>query len=214
MSLRTFFIFLVLVNVLFFAWAQGYFGAAEEGREPERLGRQLAPEKLRVVVAAAASGKQVAEACRLIDGLTPEEAQRLRNETQDKAPDLKLTSEPSEEMTRYWVLIPPLPDRASAEKKLVELKRLGISGFQLIEDEGALKLGVVLGAFNNEEEARQFLQTLAKRGVRSAKLQPREKTVVKVQLTAKGAADSLDEKLRGLLVPFSAAILSPCAEKH
>lgn len=214
MSLRTLFIFLVLVNLLFFAWAEGYFGIPDEGREPERLARQLAPEKLKVAGAAAPAGKAPTEACRLIDGLAPEAAQRLRIEAQDQAPELKLASEPVEEVTRYWVLIPPLPDRAAAEKKLVELKRLGISGHQLLEEEGELKLAIVLGAFNGEKEGNEFLQDLAKRGVRSAKMQPREKTVVKVQLTVRGAADSLDEKLRKLLAPFSAAILSPCTEKH
>ena len=213
MRLRTLFIFLVLLNLLFFAWAEGYFGAPEDGREPERLARQLAPEKLKVLGATAAGGKPLAEACRLVKGLTPEEAQGLSNRAQGKFPGLKIASEPIEEATNYWLLIPPMPDRPTAEKKLAELKRLGISGYQLVEEEGALKLAIVLGTFKNEQDGNAFLQGLAKRGVRSAKLQPREKTVVKVQLTVKGAAESLDEKLRGLLEPFSAATLTPCPEK-
>lgn len=40
---------LLMVNVLLFAWGQGYLGTQEAGREPERLARQLAPEKLRIV---------------------------------------------------------------------------------------------------------------------------------------------------------------------
>ncbi len=54
---RSLFILLVLANLLFFAWGQRYFGDAETGREPQRLARQLSPEKLRVgavVVPAAA----------------------------------------------------------------------------------------------------------------------------------------------------------------
>lgn len=47
------FILLVLANLLFFAWGQHYFGDAETGREPQRLARQLSPEKLRIVAIAA-----------------------------------------------------------------------------------------------------------------------------------------------------------------
>ena len=212
MRLRTLFIFLVLVNLVFFAWGEGYFGAADDGREPQRLGQQLAAEKLRVLGSTAPGEKPPAQACRLIDGLVPADAQRLRNEAQAREPNLKITSRPSEVLSSYWVLIPPLPDRAAAEKKLAELKRLGVSGYQLIEEEGALKLAIVLGAFRTEPSANEFLQALGQRGVRSARLQALEKTVVKVQLTVQGAAASLDEKLRALLQSFSGAALSPCVE--
>ena len=181
---RTIFIFVVLVNLIFFAWSSGYLGNGDEGREPQRLGQQLVPEKLRVLAAMAPGGKPPPEACRLIDGLSPDEAQRWRTEAQEKAPRLKITSKPVEELSSYWVLVPPLPDKAAAEKKLSELKRLGVSGYQLIEEEGALKLAIVLGVFKTEQAGNEFLQALNKRGVRSARLQLREKTVTKVQLPA------------------------------
>lgn len=44
------FLFLVLANVLLFAWQQGAFGHfAEGGREPERLSRQLESDRIRVL---------------------------------------------------------------------------------------------------------------------------------------------------------------------
>lgn len=208
---RTAFIFLVLVNLLFLAWAQGYFGVPDEGHEPQRLARQLVPEKLRIVGVSAAGGRAPPESCRLIDGLAAEDAQRLRKEALDTVPGLSLASEPIEDPASYWVLIPPLPDRAAAEKKLAELKRLGVSGYQLVEEDGALKLAILLGAFKTQHAGSEFLQALGKRGVRSAKLQAREKTVMKAQLA--GSVDSLDDALRAVLQGFPTAVLLPCAEK-
>ncbi len=218
MNLRTLFIALVLLNLLFFAWAQGYFGRSEEGREGQRLERQLSPEKLKVVgakpaEAKAPEAKPPVQACRLIDGLSPDEGRRLMGAAQESAPSLKFESRASEEQPSYWVLIPPLPDRAAAERKMAELRRLGISGYQLVEEEGAFKLGIVLGAFKDEGAANEFLQGLGRRGLRSARLQAREKTVLKVQLTVLGPADSLEEKLRLLLQAYSAATLTPCREQ-
>lgn len=209
--MRTLFILLVLANLLFLAWAEGYFGAPDEGREPQRLTRQLAPEKLKIVRATLPGGKAQADACRLIDGLSAEDIGRLRSEALAKLPGLQLTGESTEDLSSYWVLIPPLPDRAAAEKKLAELKRLGLSGYQLVEEEGPLKWAIMLGAFAEQKAGNDFVQGLAKRGVRSAKLQAREKAVLKVRL--QGSAESLDEKLRELLHAYPAAVATSCAER-
>ncbi|MDP1605477.1 MAG: hypothetical protein Q8L93_02345 [Rhodocyclaceae bacterium] len=45
---------LLLVNLLLFAWGQGYLGEADAGREPERLRQQIEPDKLRILAAVAA----------------------------------------------------------------------------------------------------------------------------------------------------------------
>ena len=56
---------LLLANLALFAWQQGAFGpAAEAGREPQRLARQVAAEKIRVLspeqVAALRGGSKAA----------------------------------------------------------------------------------------------------------------------------------------------------------
>ena len=44
------FLLLVLVNVALFAWQHGVFGRfTESGREPERIARQVEPERIRVL---------------------------------------------------------------------------------------------------------------------------------------------------------------------
>ena len=71
------FLLLVLVNVLLFAWQHGAFGRyGDGGREPERVARQVEPERIRVLTekevqtlrerakqAGSASGLNAAQAC-------------------------------------------------------------------------------------------------------------------------------------------------------
>ncbi len=207
--MRTLFIFLLLANLLFLVWAQGYFGSPEENREPQRLARQLAPEKLKIVSATLPGSRPAVEICRLVEGLGADDAQRLRQAIGEKLPALRIASDKLEDPSSFWVLIPPLPDRASAEKKLTELKRLGVSGYQLVEDEGPLQLAILLGAFTSQQAGSDFLQALVRRGVRSAKLQVSEKTVLKLQ----GSSDGLEQRLREALQAFPPAVLKPCAEQ-
>ena len=211
-KLRTAFVLLLLLNLVFFAWSAGYFGPTETGRETQRLAQQLAQDKIRLLGATQPGAKPAADACRLVDGLGPAEAQRLRDAAREKGAKLKFDFKPAEEISNSWVIIPPQADRAAAEKKMTELRRLGLSGFQLVDEEGPLRFAIVLGAFTNDQQAEQFLGVLGKRGVRSARVQSMGKTVVRVQLSVRGAGADVDNVLRGLLSAYAAATLSSCAE--
>jgi len=208
-KLRAAFLLLILANLLFFAWAQGYFGNAGEGREPQRLANQLAPEKLHITVnQQLAPVPPLQEACRLVSGLSQNEAQRLRTEA--KLPGLRLAVRMSDHLPTYWVLIPSLANRLAADKKLAELKQIGLSGFFVMLEEGSYKFAISLGQFDTEQAAVEFLQGLSKRGVKSAKLQVREKPVDKVQLEVRGPVELLDRQLPGLLIGQAAASIGDC----
>lgn len=210
---RTLFFLLILANLLFFAWTQGYFGALADGREPQRLSNQLAPEKLRVIGAAAASPEPAPldQSCRSISGLAPSEAQRLMAQAKEKQPGLrwavKLNETPK---SIYWVFIPPLANRLAADKKVAELKKRDIADFSLITEEGPDQFAILLGLFNTEPAANEYLRELAKRNVRSAKLQLRENPLDKVQLEARGPAELLAKQLAELLNGQGSAKIGDC----
>lgn len=65
--LRTLIVAVLLANLLFFAWTRGWLdsvtGARATGdREPERLQRQIHPESIRILPAAAAAASSAASA--------------------------------------------------------------------------------------------------------------------------------------------------------
>ncbi|HUW37134.1 MAG TPA: SPOR domain-containing protein [Rhodocyclaceae bacterium] len=214
---RTVFILLILANLLFFAWSQGYFGTRSNGHEPQRLAEQLSPEKLRVTstLAAAAAAPPAAapppQACRQVGGLNAAEAEHLRAKVGEQTPDLQLSVKTAEgQPDGYWVLIPPLPDRQATEKKLSELKRLGVSDYSLLTAAGPNQFAISLGLFKSRQAADERLQALVKRGVRSAQVQARVQPAVGVLLVVRGQTDTLARELPQLLSLFPAASVTDC----
>lgn len=216
--LRTLFFLLILANLLFLAWGQGYFGTVEEGHEPQRLTNQLTPEKLRVSELAPQppAPPPPVEACRLISGLNVAETQHLQTQAQtdEKLAALKFLVKPQEAPSGFWVFIPPLANKAAAEKKMDELKKLGIADLYLMAEEGADKLSISLGMFSSEQAANEFLQSLTKRGVKLAKIQPRSKPAEKVLLEVRGPQDLLLTRLPELLAGSIGTNVGECPNNN
>lgn len=207
---RAIFLLLVLVNLLFFAWGQGYFRADEEGHEPQRLASQLAPEKLLVTdTAPPPVALPVTEnTCRMISGLSLEDAQRLH----ERLSALAFAIQPVEVPPGHWVFLPPAPSKAAAEKKLADLKRRGIANYFLVLDEGIDKLAISLGMFNNQKAAEEYLHVLAGKGIKSAMMQLRRRPAEKAQLEVRGPQDQLLNQLPELLSGMDKAVIAECSE--
>lgn len=208
---RASFLLLVLANLGFFAWAQGYLGGQEQGREPQRLAGQVEPEKLQVVattpvVATAAPAAPQRPDCRLVTGLPPAEVEAFKAALAAFSIEIR-TPETS---TSYWVHIPPQPGKAAAEKKAAELKALGIKDFYIVQEEGPGHNALSLGLFKSEAAANEFLQSLAKRGVKSAKIEVRESTPQQVRALVRGPGEQLDPSLSGLVARIPGAATSAC----
>lgn len=206
---RAAFLLLVFANFAFFAWAQGYFGATGQGFEPQRLTNQLAADKLKIVVAQAGDKPgpaPAAEACRLVTGLPPGEAEAFKAALAGLAVDIK----PAEATTSYWVHIPPQASKAAADKKAAELKALGIQDFYVVQDEGASRLAISLGLFKSEATAGEFLQGLARRGVKSARIEVREAASQPVRAIVKGPGGDIDRRLPGVLAKTPGAAMAEC----
>lgn len=207
--MRILFFLLVFGNLLFFAWAQGYFGTRDTGREPQKLDQQIQPEKLRVVARdpSAPRTPAPAPACRSITGLTLAEATALK--TAMVAEAWKVTLTPVAESPELLIVITELPNKTLAEKKGGELRLLGVSEFSLAEREGG-RYEIILGRFDATPDAQAFLQMLGKKNVKSARMEVRERATRKVTLTATGNAESLATQLPTLLVPYADALASAC----
>lgn len=209
MAIRLFFFLLVLANLLFFAWARGYFGQIDDNREPQRLAGQLQADKLRIVRnIKTAEAKKQDLACRLINGLNPAEAENLKSAV--KTAGGEATILPLAEPMPHRVVISDLANKAAAEKRAAELTRFGVTEQTSVELEGG-RYEIVLGSFPTEPAAREMLRTLVKRGIKSARVDSREESARKVRVEARGPAQELLRQLPLLIAPYADATIGDCS---
>lgn len=207
--MRLAFFLLVLVNLLFFVWAQGYFGEREGGREPQRLQDQLQPDKMIVALppAPAPAAAAPAQACRRIEGLIAKDAERLQQTLQ--AAGLAASIQPAGPAPSYWVNIPALTNKAAADKKAGELKLFGVMDFHVMQaDDGSFIIS--LGVFRDEAVAGEYLQALNKKGVKSARVDTQTKAPALVRLDVRGAAELLTGRLPELLAGTAGVTAADC----
>lgn len=194
--MRAFVFLLVLANLVFFAWTQGYFGQAESP-DAARLGRQIAAERLVVVSRDGPpdargngdSGKAADEAgdapadkapdksaaapeaarCVAWTGLSARDADALDAALAgERFAALRRVRHSAPDTKSWWVFIPPQPSRTDAEKKAGELRRLGIADYFIVQEAGPNRHAISLGIFSSAPAAEAHLNALRAKGVRSA----------------------------------------------
>jgi hypothetical protein len=167
-QVRIFFLLLIFINLIFFAWGQGYFGDAPlAGREPERVSAQIASSKLRIV----STAKPVAapESCRMVGNLKLTDAQQLQSSLSAQLSGVTIALSRSSEPQAWEVSITGLANRNAAVTKLTELKKFGVTDARIV-DAADGTVAVVLATFPSESAAQERLQNLTKKGVKSAKV--------------------------------------------
>lgn len=191
--LKIIFFLLLLANGVLFAFHQGYLETVSpDGHEPERMKSQLNADKFRLIATPAptpASAPQEASAsaaatepgngpavfdtaCLEIGPFTAAEARRY----EAQLASLPLAGKPTRlevsESSSHMVLIPSLGDKAGADKKVAELRALGVTDYYVLQDTANpdLRWGVSLGIFRSEDAARTYLAQVSQKGVRSARL--------------------------------------------
>lgn len=82
-----------------------------------------------------------------------------------------------EDVTRYWVFVPPAPDRRTADLTIANLRRQGVNDISIRPDNA-----ISLGVFSSEDAARRFLAATEAKGVREAQVGPFVKELREVTL--------------------------------
>ncbi len=83
---------------------------------------------------------------------------------------VKLSRRQVERDIGYWVYISPLKNRASANRKVAELKALGVSEYFIVLAAGPWHNAISLGVFKTRDAAQNYLNYLRTRGVHTAKV--------------------------------------------
>lgn len=198
--MRAFVFLLILVNLLFLAWTQGYLGSSSNP-DSLRVQQQLLADRIRVVArdeapaetvktesAAKAVEDKNVQACILVGDLPIAEIVRFESLLAEKWPAFKAERTRITSSASYWVFIPAMASKQEADNKAAELKKLGISEFYVVQESGPNNRAISLGLFSSREAATARLEMLRGKGVKSARVAERNVKPLSASLEINGPA--------------------------
>jgi len=177
---------LLVANLALFAVQRGQ----PAGHEPARMNNQLYPERVRLLPASAASAPAPAPAapepvtapapetaaapaqlaCVELLSFTPAEATRFETRIDALGLGNRLSRRELPTPSSYMVMLPPQGSREAADLKTAELRGMGITDSFIIQDNSARRFGIALGTFRSQEAAQAHLDTMIRRGARTARI--------------------------------------------
>ena len=213
--MRSTFLFLIMANLVFFAWSLGYFGEAPSGREPQRMSAQLHPEAIRLLTEPPPAPLRLT--CMRLSGFaSPLAAEALQIELRaalGEKGDWTVSQVTTTAATEYWVGIPALATLALADKKKAELLAAKFSDLKLVDETNSGNAGrnagensggpfvILIAKFADEAAAKRFLAAQSKT-LRTARVLPREREAKSV-LDISGPAKDFEQRTKELLAPHA-----------
>jgi len=214
---RALFLLLVLLNVAFFAWSR-YVAPPEAAADPVPLGREIEPQKLKVVapselpaVVARPAPAPVVLKCIEWGSFTLADALNAQAALEPLQLGARLAQRRTDENAGWWVFIPPQGSRPAAQKKAAELKALAVEEYFVVQDE-PYRWALSLGVFRSEEAAQARLAALRAQGVRSAQVGARETTIAKIWLQVKAVDAGLYARLKEAARVVEGSELRECSQ--
>ncbi|MEJ0046565.1 MAG: SPOR domain-containing protein [Rhodospirillales bacterium] len=193
--MKILFLVLLLANLGFYAYAQGYISPAQETAD-ETLLQPLNPDRIRLLNAAQVAALPKLKppprmaSCLEWGSFSVADATKADQALQSLTLGERLTQRKVEDSASWWVYLPPQGSKANADKKLGELKRLGIEDYFVVQDEGKFHFAVSLGVFSSKDAALKHLDTLRGKGVRTALAAERAGAQAKVFLQIRDGGDA------------------------
>jgi len=173
--LRALILALLLANLAFFAWTQGWLdsfvGVRSIGdREPERLQRQVRPELINILPAGAASeAAPVTLACFEAGPFSDAEIGAAQAAAQSALPAGSWVAVNTEQPGTWLVYMGRYANREALTKKEDELKRRK-APYEEISAPPALAPGLSLGRFEQRAAAATALEQFTQQGIRTARV--------------------------------------------
>ena len=146
-------------------------------------------------------------ACVEFSGIAAADAFRAREAFAALQLGNRMSERRIEEITRYWVFVPPNRDRRAAETRMAEIRRQGVTDLSIRPDNA-----ISLGVFSTEDAARRFLTSIESRGVRGAEQGPFTRDLREVVMLVREPDSELLARLALLQRDFPATQLRavPC----
>lgn len=114
----------------------------------------------------------------------------------------KLTQSTIEHDSGYWVFLPPVKKRAEVQRKIEQLKKLGVNDYFVVQEAGIWMNAISLGVFRTEKSAQKFLASMQEKGVHSAKVGERKSKLKFTQFFIKDMDAATADKIRNLEKDF------------
>jgi len=214
--MRTLFFILALGNALFFAYA--WFGSgAQAGGDAQIINQQLNREKIRLLQPGQAStlmrkteAPKVAAVCLEWGAFAGADVARAQQALEPLALGANLTQRTQQDVSGFWVYIPPLASRQAAAQKAGELKHLSVHDYFVVSDDPKWHNAISLGVFKSEEAAKARLDALRAKGVKSATVGARETQAGKTYFQVHDANPAVVAKLNELKQSFSGSEVHAC----
>ena len=222
MKLARLALLLLVANLLFLAWSQGWLAGvtgwrAHSDREPERAARQFQPHLLRIVPArapAASAPAAGALACLEAGPFAPADAQAAEALLQAALPAGSWTRRSVEQPGVWMVYLGRYLAADQLQRRVEELRRLQIP-FDEVASPPDLAPGLSLGRFDSRAAADEALDAFAQRGVRTARVVLFSEPATRVALRVERADAALAAQLQGLAGSVAGQPLArafrPCA---
>ncbi len=191
--LRFFFWILLIINA---ALAAAFFGVfdhffadfSQEKHEPERLKQEKNPERMQILSASSAQAildaqvkkAQAPIACWEAGNFNAADSKVFEDRLKSLALASRQTRAEIAEVATNMVYLPSFGSKDAADKKVVQLKKLGIEDMYVVQDQSPLKWGISLGVFKTPDAAKAYLASLVKKGLKEARIAPRAVSAAKM----------------------------------
>ncbi|MBI5429141.1 MAG: SPOR domain-containing protein [Nitrosomonadales bacterium] len=124
----------------------------------------------------------------------------------------KLSQREIELDTNYWIYIPPLKNKGAINKKIGELRELGVTEYFVVTNAGHWYNAISLGVFKTRDAAQKFLNYLRTKGVRSAQIGERASKLKTTRFMLGGVNSETKARLIEMQKDFSGIEMAnvPC----
>ncbi|HEY8887198.1 MAG TPA: SPOR domain-containing protein [Gallionella sp.] len=125
----------------------------------------------------------------------------------------KLSRRQIEQDIGYWVYFAPLRNKAAVNRKIAELKKLGIKEYFVVPGSGHWQNAISLGVFKTKEAAQNFLHDLNAKGVHTAQVGERASKLKSTIFMLDRVDTATVSKLTAMQSDFPGSALNnvPCA---
>jgi hypothetical protein len=235
------FLLLIAANLAVFGWQRGAFGVLpDSGREPERVARQIEPERVRVLTpdqvkelrdraaarAAAAADSTAAASndaavdiafdptggatCVEFGDFSEAQAARIRPRLEALVPAQRLQARSVDAPGWFMVYVPPFKTRAEADRAAALMRDQGVKELVVIGDNSPMRFGIALGSFRDQDLANRHLADLQRRGVKAARVADKPSTVPGTRFVIREVDPFLVAALQALQKEAAPARLLAC----